>query len=176
MSFAGGLPGNEGPELKNFDPLKISENAPEWVPWYREAELKHGRIAMLATAGFIGAEFFQLPGEVHQVSSVAAHDASVSSGALTQILFWVSLLEILTTPALANTNPIAKSNGWFGAGNFPSDRQPGEFSFDPLRLGSQPAAYKKYQINELKNGRLAMLAFSGIVTQAVLSGKAFPYF
>ena len=28
---------------------------------------------------------------------------------------------------------------------------------------------------ELKNGRLAMMAFSGIVTQAALSGHGFPY-
>jgi hypothetical protein len=52
--------------------------------------------------------------------------------------------------------------------------EPGDFSFDPLGLGKVPANFKKYQINELKNGRLAMLAFSGIVTQAALTGKDFP--
>lgn len=88
MSFAGGLPGADGPELKKFDPLKFSEKSPEWVPFFREAELKHGRIAMLGTLGFIASEFVQLPGEVHQVSSVAAHNAAVSSGAMIQILLW----------------------------------------------------------------------------------------
>ena len=57
MAFVGGLPGAAGPELKNFDPLKFSEKSPEWVPWFREAELKHGRVAMLATLGFIFADF-----------------------------------------------------------------------------------------------------------------------
>lgn len=55
------------------------------------------------------------------------------------------------------------------------ERAPGDFSFDPLKLGAKPADFAKYQVSELKNGRLAMLAFSGIVTQAVLSGHGFPY-
>ena len=48
-------------------------------------------------------------------------------------------------------------------------------SFDPLSL-KKSANYAKLQVNEIKNGRLAMLAFSGICTQAALTGKGFPYF
>jgi hypothetical protein len=33
---------------------------------------------------------------------------------------------------------------------------------------------ERYKVSELKNGRLAMLAFSGIVTQAALYDKGFP--
>jgi Chlorophyll A-B binding protein len=33
----------------------------------------------------------------------------------------------------------------------------------------------RYQLSEIKNGRLAMLAFGGIATQSVLTGHAFPY-
>lgn len=87
-AFAGGLVGSEGPEMKNFDPLKFSEKSPEWVPFFREAELKHGRIAMLATLGYIVADFIKLPGDVHQVSSLQAHNTAVTSGAMVQILFW----------------------------------------------------------------------------------------
>lgn len=87
-SFAGGLTGGEGPELKNFDPLKFSEKSPEWVPFFREAEIKHSRIAMLATLGFIFADLVKLPGDVHQVSSAGAHSVAVQSGALVQILLW----------------------------------------------------------------------------------------
>eukprot|EP01039_Chlorochromonas_danica_P000232 gene232-250_t len=161
-AFAGGLTGGEGPELKNFDPLKFSEKSPEWVPFFREAEIKHSRIAMLATLGFIFADFVKLPGDVHQVSSAGAHSVAVQSGALVQVLLWVCLLEIISVPAV------------LGLGK--TDREPGDFSFDPLKLGSKPADLARYKISELKNGRLAMLAIGGIATQAVLTGKGFPYF
>jgi hypothetical protein len=56
-----------------------------------------------------------------------------------------------------------------------SGRASGEFSFDPLGLG-KGEKYRRYATNEIKNGRLAMLAISGILTQAaVFPEKAFPY-
>jgi hypothetical protein len=60
-----------------------------------------------------------------------------------------SLLEIISCPAVA-----ALKDG---------SRAPGDFSFDPLGFSKKPEAMKKLQINELKNGRLAMMAFSGFV-------------
>ena len=52
---------------KVFDPLGFAEKNPEMVPFYREAELKHGRQAMLAVTGLICADFVRIPGEVYQV-------------------------------------------------------------------------------------------------------------
>jgi hypothetical protein len=46
---------------------------------------------------------------------------------------------------------------------------------DPLGFSKDAAAAKKLAVNEVKNGRLAMLAFSGMVTQAALTGHGFPY-
>jgi len=43
--------------LNFWDPLNLSVNIPEGqIVFYREAELKHGRVAMLAAVGIIGAE------------------------------------------------------------------------------------------------------------------------
>ena len=158
MEFAKGYVGAAGPELKNFDPLRFAEKSPEWLPWFREAELKHGRVAMLATLGWIAADFVKLPGDIHQVSSFAAHNVFVQSGAMIQILFWCGVIELITIPALKNLDT--------------SDRAPGDYFFDPLNLAKSGG--DKLKVNELKNGRLAMLAFSGIATQSALGHAAFP--
>ena len=52
----------------------------------------------------------------------------------------------------------------------------GDFYYDPLRLTIDPVKKKDWELKEITHGRLAMLAFSGVVTQAVLTGKGFPYF
>lgn len=54
-----------------------------------------------------------------------------------------------------------------------SGRAPGEFGFDPLGFTNKKTAAQKMDLEakEIENGRLAMLAFSGVVTQAVLTGK-----
>mmetsp|Transcript_31756 Transcript_31756/g.43329 ORF Transcript_31756/g.43329 Transcript_31756/m.43329 type:complete len:205 (+) Transcript_31756:50-664(+) len=148
---------------KGFDPVGFSDFID--VKFLREAELKHGRIAMLATLGFVATEFIKLPGDVHSVSPVAAHGAAVASGAMVQILALVSALEAVSVVAVKQ---MLEGSG----------RQPGEYGFDPLNFsnGKSDAVKADLQLKELENGRLAMVAFSGIVTQAVLADKGFPYF
>lgn len=172
-AFANGYVGNEGPEPMpfapggtsvDFDPCGFAERAPEWLPWFREAELKHGRAAMLATVGFVVPEFVRIPGEIFSFDAVpkviGAHDAC--SDSMAQLFMWISLAEACTFPALANMN------------NY--DRAPGDFSFDPLGLFPEdPEAAKKMQLAELKNGRLAMIAIGGMVAGASVTGNGFPY-
>ena len=145
---------------KGFDPLGLSY----WVPmdWLRESELKHGRVCMLATLGYVATDMgFVLPGEVHAVSSLKAHDVAVSSGAMTQIVIWILGFECIGYLAI-----LEMLDG--------SGRKPGDFGFDPLKIGG--ADDPEMQLREIENGRLAMLAFAGIVTQSALTGKGFPYF
>eukprot|EP00871_Galdieria_phlegrea_P001014 jgi/Galph1/1913/GphlegSOOS_G621.1 len=49
------------------------------------------------------------------------------------------------------------------------NRKPGDFGFDPLGLGKNPEARKRYQLAEIKNGRLAMLAVGGFVHHMLLT-------
>mmetsp|Transcript_42838 Transcript_42838/g.134381 ORF Transcript_42838/g.134381 Transcript_42838/m.134381 type:complete len:239 (-) Transcript_42838:888-1604(-) len=147
-----------------FDPMGFSSTFD--IRWLREAEVKHGRVCMLATVGFIATDLgLKLPGDVHQVSSVAAHDAAVQSGAMAQLLLWIGVAEVWG--AIAIKEMILDDSG----------RMPGDFKLDLDGSFAKMSDEEKatMQLKELKNGRLAMIAFGGLVTQAVLSGKPFPF-
>lgn len=158
-----GMPGADGPELKNFDPLKLAESSPEWVPWFREAELKHGRIAMLAAAGYAAVDLGVTLPDHAGIGSFAAHNSAVASGAMVQILIWTSILEHVTLNAVTK-------------GLKDGTHTPGNYMFNPLNFGKSAKEMEKLQVNELKNGRLAMMAISGMVTaDALTGGHGFPY-
>ena len=140
-----------------FDPLGFSNYID--LKFLREAELKHCRICMLAALGMIVQEFYHFP--FYQGApkvATEAHDYFVKFGSLNQVLIFASFFEIVAgVPAL-----IQMMRG-------ETDRKPGFFGFDPLNLGKNDAALKRFELNELKNGRLAMIAVGGFVHQMWLT-------
>jgi hypothetical protein len=119
---------------------------------------------MLACVGFVVPEFIRVPGEAYSFEAlprvIDAHDALPES--MIQIFGWISFLEAVSFPALANMNEY--------------DRKPGDFGFDPLKLyPTDPEKQKEMQLKELKNGRLAMIGIGGMVAGAAVSGHGFPY-
>jgi len=152
------------PQLKGyagdvgFDPLGFSEILP--MDWLREAELKHCRVSMLAVVGFAFTDFYHFPG--FDYTTLEAHDACVASGAMSQLLLWIGLLEVFSTISI---DQMLRGSG----------RAAGDYGFDPLGFATDPAKMEELQMKELANGRLAMFAFGGFVTQAVLTGDGFPY-
>jgi len=148
-----------------FDPLRISDYVP--MDYLREAELKHGRICMLAWTGFVavdmGMRVTPVPESWQGLTAATAHDATVASGALGQIFGWIGLLEMVS---------------WIGVSQMlqGSGRAPGDFGWGLQYLeGKSDSEVEKIKLQEIKHGRLAMLAFSGVITQAVLYDKGFPY-
>ncbi|KAL3920153.1 MAG: hypothetical protein SGILL_003409 [Bacillariaceae sp.] len=189
INLDGSMPGDVG-----FDPFYLSSipknfagfiQPPSWedtdgIPtlyWMREAELKHGRVCMMAWFGWLatdGAFGFPLrfPGEIYSVESIPnaynAHDILVEQGSMAFLLWAVAMVEFCTGAALVQV-----SKGEL-------EREAGDFGLDPLQFlkGKSDEEKKRMMTRELLNGRLAMLAFSAVATQTAL-GEAhqnFPYF
>ena len=141
---------------------------------FREAELKHGRVAMTAFLGIMVAESFN-----------PLFDGKISGAAIYQFqqadnlnsYFWVAVLFVI---ALVEGQNIL--TGWESSSET-SDRKSivaqlkedyvnGDLGFDPLGLTPADAdEFDQLRTKELNNGRLAMLAVAGIVTQELVNGK-----
>jgi len=142
-----------------FDPLGISALID--IKWLREAELKHGRVCMLASTGMIVQDVAKFPGvgaTFGDAKMTALHDAAVKQGAMQQLLVWIGFFELFGFVAI-----VQMLQG--------GDRQPGDFGFDPLNLAKDESKLARRQLVELKNGRLAMLATSGMLHHYFLTGK-----
>merc|ERR1719313_2083510 len=133
------------------------------VQWLREAELKHARLAMLATLGWITTDLgVRVPGDLWQVSTLEAHDVAVQSGSFPQLFVWAGYFEMFGYLAILNTLEGTTL------------RKPGDFGLRALYPEDEQGQYDM-QMRELRNGRLAMLAFGGIATVGVLTGKTWPF-
>jgi hypothetical protein len=183
INLDGSYPGDVG-----FDPFYLSSIPKNWAGfiqppsweetsgietlyWMREAELKHGRIAMLAVPGWILVDqglrlpFSQFAADVIP-NSYHAHDILVEQGTMAVMLVLIGLAEICSGAVLVEVSK----------GALP-DREPGDFKFTGGYLNKKSEAdVFKLKTNEVLNGRLAMLAFGGISTQTALGFESFPYF
>ena len=120
-----------------FDPLKLSKGiSPERFSLYRTAEMKHGRVAMLAVIGYVVPEFYRFPGEI----AYGLKFADVPNG----------LAAIDAVPALGWAQIVAFVGSVEYAGVL-GDFEIGKPDFTPDVLASR-------QTQELQNGRLAMIA------------------
>ena len=87
------------PPLGFFDPVGFSDDASEGkVRFYREVELKHGRVAMLASLGFLVGEIFHplWGGEVDVPSYIAFQETPLQP-------FWPAVVFIIAAPAAPST-------------------------------------------------------------------------
>ena len=174
VKFAESLPGITGP-LGFFDPLgfctsgedKVSEAK---IRFYREVELKHARVAMLAAVGFPLAEQFH---------PLFATDDAPSFMAFQQTplqTFWPVVVGVIAIAEVFSVftfqNPASYVNGepaepW----TMRLDHEAGDLGFDPMGLKpTDPKEFAEMQTKELNNGRLAMIAIAGMVVQEGVTG------
>jgi hypothetical protein len=145
-----------------FDPVGLSKKGD--IAVYRNAELKHGRVCMLASLGIVVSEkfhpFFDNWGDSPFSSAAASHFSATAAS-----VFWPAYWVMTAGHEFAT-----ELSGGFNSD--PKTRAAGDYGFDPLNLKpSDPAALKELQNKELNNGRLAMLAAAGILAQEMVTGK-----
>ena len=147
---------------KGFDPLGFARTLEE-LDNYREAEIKHGRLAMLAALGWPASERLQ----PYFAKAIGAPDLlaagekapSLLNGGLDQInpLFFAAILGFT---GFVETQVLTKMKKR-------ENRQPGDLGFDPLGLsaGKSEEVKRDYELKELQNGRLAMSGIVGYVAE-----------
>merc|ERR1719327_964946 len=159
------MPGITDP-LGFFDPAGFTEGASEGkVRFYREVELKHGRVAMLAAVGFlVGEQFHPLFGGDIDAPGIMAFQQTPLETFWGQVLLVISSLEVFS---VFSFNSPAGGEPW----SIRSDHKAGDFGFDPLGLKpTDPEELKEMQNKELNHCRLAMIGASGMIAQELVSG------
>jgi len=152
------LAGNFG-----FDPLGFAQNKESlWA--YREAEIKHARLAMLAAVGWPTSELLDRPIAQYYGLSSALDDGdrvpSLLNGGLEKIspVWWGFCLGLTASIDLYG---VAKARAAVD-GTY----TPGDLGFDPLGFyPTDEEGRKEMQLKEIKHGRVAMMAVLGYAVQ-----------
>lgn len=155
-SLDGSMAGDVG-----FDPLGFADSD-ENLNNYREAEIKHARLAMLAAAGWPLSELWDRKiAEIFGMEPVldATNRApSVLNGGLGKISpgYWAGCIVLAGAIDVYGAFFASKKNGY----------TPGDFGFDPLGFYPKDEKGKKrMQLSEIKHGRLAMIAITAFAAQ-----------
>merc|ERR1711924_408050 len=161
-AFAYGLPGNSipgGQEL-NFDPAGFLEGKSELeVNRYREAELTHGRVGMLASAGFLVQEKF------HPLFSGDGGPAIDQIPAL-PVWLWAVMVGGI---GLVESQRISIGFRELDGTKLKAETalKPG---YEPGNLApTDPAEFRLMQEKELAHARLGMIAAAGFLAQEAVT-------
>merc|ERR1719270_3302840 len=148
-----------------FDPVGFPKDGGEFsFKRRRSVEIKHGRICMLATMGYITPELTgKFPGFLSPSENLKFADIPNGLGALSKVPFtgWVQM--------------IAYAGFCEFSGGFDDYRngQPGDKGWKPPLLATDDPDTKTRKLNaEIANGRLAMMAIIGMFFQDGLTGSA----
>lgn len=178
--LTGELPGDYG-----FDVAGLGKD-PDALPKYFNFEILHARWAMLGSLGALVPEVLNLLGAFQFIEPVwwrvgysklkgdtldylgipglhLAGSQAVIVIAICQVLLMVGP-EYARYCGIEALEPL----GIYLPGDV---NYPGGPPFDPLNLSKDPVTFQELKVKEIKNGRLAMVAWLGFYAQAALTGK-----
>lgn len=169
----------------------LEDTSPDALKWFQNAEIKHGRIAMVATIGFMVQKFgVHFPLYLGPTGSNVFHPASdeawllsSTTGVTFSDIAAAAPLDAIKMVPMAGWLQIFFIAGWFECVAY--DRQwnkesavPGDYGYDPLGFtkregGLESDELKSLRLKEIKNGRVAMMTIAGWVANEAIPG-AFP--
>lgn len=155
LSMKVDLVGSSAP-LGFFDPLGFSKTDEATLKKYRESEIKHGRVAMLAVLGWLTQERFHPLYDGKLSGNPLKAFTEVPSLGFVQIVIFCGFAEWLFAQ-VAKDNKDYVPGDYYGITNRIQDKN------DPWWISMQT--------RELNNGRLAMFAIVGEIAHAALTGK-----
>ena len=199
MIFQNGTFGTTGPEMwlpgsafekelgvqapvGYFDPLGLSKDG-DADTFYRRrcSEIKHGRVAMIAAMGYIVPEYFRFPGYCSTSQGIKFADipnglAALGKAPIEGWMQWIAFTGMLELYGARQdpSNPPGKLQG--------ADEAYGPMTFGNLGAPSlwgassltDPEKKKRGLNSELANGRLAMMAITGMMFQNGYLGSTGP--
>merc|ERR1712224_725908 len=156
-----------------FDPLGFTARLPEGkLKFYREVELKHGRVCMLASLGILVGENYHplFGGDIDAPAYLAFQQTPLET-------FWPAVVAAIAIPEIFSVYTFQEPFKYFegepqSLWSMKADHVPGDLGFDPLGLKpTDPEELKTMQTKELNNGRLAMIGAAGMIAQELVSGQ-----
>jgi len=157
-----------GPETGDvlWDPMGFGAVAsPTTMKWFRAAELKHGRVAMLANVGWVvqsnGGGFIKFPLEdgLAPLSSTPFE----ANAQLWKLAGGAGFLQIIATAGAIELVTEATGTHYMSPG--------GDGYIDLFGYGKSGEDFTDLQNQELKNGRLAMIGIIGFMSSALIPGS-----
>ncbi|KAG2430182.1 hypothetical protein HXX76_010281 [Chlamydomonas incerta] len=148
------LPGNYG-----FDPLSLGKD-PASLKRFTESEVIHGRWAMLGVAGSLAVELLGY-GNWYDAPLWAVNGGKATWFGI-DVPFDLNTLLAFEFVAMAAAEG---QRGDAGGVVYPGG------AFDPLGFAKDASKSGELKLKEVKNGRLAMVAFLGFVAQHAATGK-----
>jgi len=135
-----------------FDPLELADT-PESLAWYREAEVKHARLAMLAAFGWPVSEVTNFGGLLNGDGRAP----SLLNGGLGEVngVYWAGVVALAV---------YWESKGLDKQYGKKDDYLPGMLGFDPLGQDSPGM-----RDAEILNGRVAMVAITAFALEEALT-------
>merc|ERR1711966_66158 len=167
--------------MGGFDPLGLGTD--ERFVAFREAEIKHGRLAMLAAVAWPLQEILhpilvdELRGDGINAKDLLVETAGKSPSLLNGGLFqWEAvpllMLSVYAASVLELKDVRKRSKAGLEFNEYSESTVPGDLSFDPLRITRSLSYEEKIEFleKELLNGRLAMIAVTCYVLEEALFG------